>query len=45
MALELPPRLTAGPVESVRNVNAPDLPHGRLRGVRRPPWPTSARCR
>ncbi|MDH6462242.1 hypothetical protein M2302_002420 [Micromonospora sp. A200] len=35
MALDLLPRLTAGPVESVLNVNAPDLPHGRLRGVRR----------
>jgi 5'-nucleotidase len=35
VALDLLPRLTAGPVESVLNVNAPDLPHGRLRGVRR----------
>ncbi|MGK5519358.1 5'/3'-nucleotidase SurE [Micromonospora sp. URMC 107] len=35
VALDLLPRLTAGPVESVLNVNAPDLPHNRLRGVRR----------
>ncbi|MFC4022152.1 5'/3'-nucleotidase SurE [Micromonospora sp. GCM10011542] len=35
VALDLLPRLTAGPVESVLNVNAPDLPHERLRGVRR----------
>ncbi|WP_281181055.1 5'/3'-nucleotidase SurE [Micromonospora rhizosphaerae] len=34
VALDLLPRLLAGPVESVLNVNAPDLPHGRLRGVR-----------
>ena len=33
VALDLLPRLTAGPLESVLNVNAPDLPHGRLRGV------------
>ncbi|WP_341717088.1 5'/3'-nucleotidase SurE [Micromonospora sp. FIMYZ51] len=35
VALDLLPRLTAGPVESVLNVNAPDLPFDRLRGVRR----------
>ncbi|SCG61287.1 5'/3'-nucleotidase SurE [Micromonospora inositola] len=35
VALDLLPRLLAGPVESVLNVNAPDLPHGRLRGVRK----------
>ncbi|MEU8333358.1 5'/3'-nucleotidase SurE [Micromonospora sp. NPDC048839] len=35
VALDLLPRLTSGPMESVLNVNAPDLPHGRLRGVRR----------
>ncbi|MFC0504097.1 5'/3'-nucleotidase SurE [Micromonospora costi] len=35
VALDLLPRLTAAPPESVLNVNAPDLPHGRLRGVRR----------
>jgi 5'-nucleotidase len=35
VALELLPRLTAGPVESVLNVNVPDLPYERLRGVRR----------
>ncbi|WP_406105304.1 5'/3'-nucleotidase SurE [Micromonospora globbae] len=35
VALDLLPRLTAAPVESVLNVNAPDLPHERLRGVRR----------
>ncbi|MBQ1016063.1 5'/3'-nucleotidase SurE, partial [Micromonospora sp. M51] len=27
--------LTSAPSESVLNVNAPDLPHGQLRGVRR----------
>ncbi|BCL13218.1 5'/3'-nucleotidase SurE [Micromonospora sagamiensis] len=35
VALDLLPRLTAGPAESVLNVNAPDLPYERLRGVRR----------
>ncbi|WBB79786.1 5'/3'-nucleotidase SurE [Micromonospora sp. WMMD882] len=35
VALDLLPRLTGGPVESVLNVNAPDLPYERLRGVRR----------
>ncbi|RIV38009.1 5'/3'-nucleotidase SurE [Micromonospora radicis] len=35
VALDLLPRLTAGPVESVLNVNAPDLPFEQLRGVRR----------
>lgn len=35
VALDLLPRLTAGPVESVLNVNSPDLPYERLRGVRR----------
>ncbi|GIG90294.1 5'/3'-nucleotidase SurE [Plantactinospora endophytica] len=35
VALDLLPRLTAAPVHSVLNVNAPDLPYERLRGVRR----------
>jgi 5'-nucleotidase len=35
VALDLLPRLTAAPRESVLNVNAPDLPYERLRGVRR----------
>ncbi|GIJ78573.1 5'-nucleotidase [Micromonospora phaseoli] len=35
VALDLLPRLTAGPAESVLNVNSPDLPFSRLRGVRR----------
>ncbi|RKN51014.1 5'/3'-nucleotidase SurE [Micromonospora endolithica] len=35
VALDLLPRLTAAPALSVLNVNAPDLPAGRLRGVRR----------
>jgi 5'-nucleotidase len=35
VALDLLPRLTAGPRETVLNVNAPDLPYERLRGVRR----------
>ncbi|MFG2059214.1 5'/3'-nucleotidase SurE [Micromonospora sp. NPDC048930] len=35
VALDLLPRLLAGPAESVLNVNAPDLPYGRLLGVRR----------
>ncbi|ROT26813.1 5'/3'-nucleotidase SurE [Micromonospora sp. HM5-17] len=35
VALDLLPRLTAGPRESVLNVNSPDLPYDRLRGVRR----------
>ncbi|MEU5552700.1 MULTISPECIES: 5'/3'-nucleotidase SurE [unclassified Micromonospora] len=35
VALDLLPRLTAGPVESVLNVNSPDVPLERLRGVRR----------
>ncbi|MBF9134834.1 5'/3'-nucleotidase SurE [Plantactinospora sp. S1510] len=35
VALDLLPRLTAGPTGTVLNVNAPDLPHDRLRGVRR----------
>ncbi|WDZ84630.1 5'/3'-nucleotidase SurE [Micromonospora cathayae] len=35
VALDLLPRLTAGPVQSVLNVNAPNLPYERLRGVRR----------
>ncbi|MFY1577996.1 5'/3'-nucleotidase SurE [Verrucosispora sp. WMMD703] len=34
VALDLLPRLTAAPTESVLNVNAPDLPLARLRGVR-----------
>lgn len=35
VALDLLPRLTAAPRESVLNVNTPDLPYDRLRGVRR----------
>ncbi|WP_331461029.1 5'/3'-nucleotidase SurE [Micromonospora tarapacensis] len=35
VALDLLPRLTDRPGESVLNVNSPDLPLGRLRGVRR----------
>ncbi|GAB3985453.1 5'/3'-nucleotidase SurE [Plantactinospora veratri] len=35
VALDLLPRLTAGPVHSVLNVNSPDLPYERLRGIRR----------
>ncbi|AEB46641.1 5'/3'-nucleotidase SurE [Micromonospora maris] len=35
VALDLLPRLPTGPVASVLNVNAPDLPYERLRGVRR----------
>jgi 5'-nucleotidase len=35
VAMDLLPRLTAGPRESVLNVNAPDIPYERLRGVRR----------
>ncbi len=35
VALDLLPRLITGPTESVLNVNAPDLPFERLRGVRR----------
>ncbi|MGC5032260.1 5'/3'-nucleotidase SurE [Micromonospora sp. DT229] len=35
VALDLLPRLLTGPVASVLNVNAPDLPFGRLRGIRR----------
>ncbi|WP_428964233.1 5'/3'-nucleotidase SurE [Micromonospora fluostatini] len=35
VALDLLPRLTAAPVENVLNVNVPDLPPDRLRGVRR----------
>ncbi len=35
IAMELLPRLTAGPRESVLNINAPDTPYERLRGVRR----------
>lgn len=34
VALDLLPRLTAAPQESVLNVNAPDLPYERLRGTR-----------
>ncbi|MFY1687121.1 5'/3'-nucleotidase SurE [Plantactinospora sp. WMMB782] len=35
VALDLLPRLTAAPVQSVLNVNSPDVPYERLRGVRR----------
>ncbi|MEU6206014.1 5'/3'-nucleotidase SurE [Micromonospora musae] len=35
VALELLPRLLAAPAESVLNVNTPDVPYERLRGVRR----------
>ena len=35
LAMDLLPRLTEGPQESVLNVNAPDLPYERLRGIRR----------
>ncbi|MEQ4302286.1 5'/3'-nucleotidase SurE [Plantactinospora sp. B6F1] len=35
VALDLLPRLTDAPVASVLNVNSPDLPYERLRGVRR----------
>jgi 5'-nucleotidase len=35
VALDLLPRLTAAPLESVLNVNSPDLPYEELRGVRR----------
>lgn len=35
VALDLLPRLTSAPRESVLNVNSPDLPYERLRGVRR----------
>lgn len=35
VALDLLPRLIAGPRETVFNVNCPDLPFERLRGVRR----------
>lgn len=35
VALDLLPRLTSGPQHSVLNVNSPDLPYERLRGVRR----------
>ena len=34
VALDLLPRLTASPTESVLNINAPDQPYHRLRGVR-----------
>lgn len=34
VAVELLPRLTSGPQESVLNVNSPDLPYDQLRGVR-----------
>ncbi|MDG4832572.1 5'/3'-nucleotidase SurE [Solwaraspora sp. WMMD1047] len=35
VAVELLPRLTAGPRDTVLNVNTPDLPYERLRGLRR----------
>ncbi len=35
VAMDLLPRVTAGPVGSVLNINAPDVPLARLRGVRR----------
>ncbi|MER7456334.1 5'/3'-nucleotidase SurE [Micromonospora sp. NPDC126480] len=35
VAMDLLPRVTAGPVGSVLNVNAPDVPLARLRGLRR----------
>ncbi|MFK3981865.1 5'/3'-nucleotidase SurE [Micromonospora sp. NPDC050397] len=34
LAVELVPRLTSGPQTTVLNVNSPDLPYERLRGVR-----------